>query len=62
MRARAFSPSSRALRAVVSKTAAAPSVIWDDDPAVCTPFSRPTGFSFASASNDVSRKPSSRET
>ena len=32
--------------AVVTSTAAAPSVICDDEPAVCTPFSRATGFSF----------------
>ena len=28
---------------------------------MCTPFSRATGFSFASASSDVSRRPSSRD-
>jgi len=58
-------PSSRAPErgaAVVTSTAAAPSVIWDDEPAVCTPFSRATGLSFASASSDVSRRPSSRAT
>ena len=31
-------------------------------PAVCTPFSRATGFSVASFSSDVSRRPSSRST
>ena len=45
---------------VVRSTAAAPSVICDDVPAVCTPFSRATGLSAASFSSDVSRSPSSR--
>ena len=62
IRARGDSPRSFAFAAVISSTAAAPSVIWEDEPAVCTPFSRPTGLSLANASSDVSRSPSSRVT
>jgi len=47
---------------LVMSTAAEPSVICDDVPAVCTPSSRPTGFNLASASSEVSRSPSSRVT
>jgi hypothetical protein len=42
--------------------AEAPSEICDELPAVCTPFSRATGFSVASFSIVVSRRPSSRLT
>ena len=56
MRARAVRPSSLARPAVASSTAAAPSVICDDVPAVCTPSSRATGLSVASFSSDVSRQ------
>jgi len=40
----------------MSRTAAAPSEIWLDVPAVWTPFSRATGFSVASFSVVVSRR------
>ena len=46
----------------MSSTAAAPSEICDELPAVCTPSSRATGFSVASFSSVVSRRPSSRTT
>ena len=49
-------------RPTSSSTAAAPSVICDDVPAVWTPSGRATGFSAASASSEVSRRPSSRAT
>ena len=62
MRARGFSPSSAARSSVIISTAAAPSLIWLELPAVCTPFSRATGFSDASFSSVVSRMPSSRLT
>src|SRR5262249_50949641 len=61
-RARGRRLSSLAFAAVISSTAAAPSVICDDDPAVCTRSARATGLSAASASRDVSRRPSSRST
>ena len=46
----------------MTSTAAAPSEICDDEPAVCTPSGRATGLSWASASRVVSRRPSSRAT
>ena len=52
MRARGVRPSSLALSSVVISTAAAPSEICDELPAVCTPSSRATGFSVASFSSD----------
>ena len=55
-------PSSLARSSVISSTAAAPSEICDELPAVCTPSGRATGFSVASFSSDVSRRPSSRAT
>ena len=45
MRARGRRPSSLARSAVIISTAAAPSEICDDEPAVCTPSSRATGLS-----------------
>ena len=60
MRARGVRPSSLAAGSVIISTAAAPSEICDELPAVCTPSSRATGFSVASFSSDVSRRPSSR--
>ena len=51
MRARGVSPSSSALASVIISTAAAPSEICDELPAVCTPSSRATGFSVASFSS-----------
>ena len=62
MRARGVRPSAAAFSSVISSTAAAPSLICDELPAVCTPFSRPTGLSEASFSSVVSRRPSSRAT
>ena len=46
----------------MSRTAAAPSEICDDEPAVWTPSGRATGLSSASFSRLVSRRPSSRAT
>ena len=60
--ARGVTPSSRALSRDMSSTAPAPSAICDEVPAVCTPSGRPVGFSAASASSVVSRRPSSRAT
>ena len=60
MRARARRPRASARSAVISSTAAAPSEICDDEPAVWTPSSRATGLSSASFSRLVSRRPSSR--
>ena len=62
MRARGVRPSAPAFSSEVIITAAAPSEICDELPAVCTPFSRATGFSVASFSSVVSRRPSSRLT
>ena len=62
MRALGVRPSAAALSAVIIRTAAAPSDTCDDVPAVWTPSSRATGFSCASASSEVSRRPSSRST
>ena len=59
MRARGVRPSSAALSSVMINTAEAPSLICEELPAVCTPFSRATGFRVASFSNVVSRRPSS---
>ena len=59
MRARGRRPSARARSASASSTAAAPSEICDDVPAVCRPPST-TGLSRASAARLVSRRPSSR--
>ena len=62
IRARGVRPSAPAFSSVVIITAAAPSEICDELPAVWTPFSRATGFSDASFSSVVSRRPSSRLT
>ena len=62
IRARARRPSASARSAVMSSTAAAPSEICDDEPAVWTPSGRATGLSSASFSRLVSRRPSSRAT
>ena len=59
MRARGFRPSALARSGDASSTAAAPSETCDDVPAVCTPPGS-TGFSAASFSIEVSRRPSSR--
>ena len=59
-RARGVRPSSLARDSVIISTAAAPSEICDELPAVWTPFSRATGFSVASFSSVDSRMPSSR--
>ena len=62
IRALGVSPRAAAFSSVMSSTAAAPSEICDDEPAVCTPSSRATGLRPASASSVVSRRPSSRPT
>ncbi len=62
MRAFGVSPRAAAFSSVMSSTAAAPSEICDDEPAVWTPSSRATGFRLARASSVVSRRPSSRAT
>ena len=62
IRARARRPSASARSAVISSTAAAPSEICDEEPAVWTPSGRATGLSVASFSSVVSRRPSSRAT
>ena len=61
MRARGLSPSASALARDISSTAAAPSEICDDVPAVCRPPSS-TGLRAASFSSEVSRRPPSRST
>ena len=43
-----------AFSADITTTAAAPSLVWDELPAVTTPSLAKTGFNFASASGDVS--------
>ena len=58
--ARGRSPSSSAFSSLIQSTAAAPSEICDDEPAVCFEPST-TGLSFASPSIVVSRRPWSRE-
>ena len=59
-RARGVSPSRPAASSLVTSTAAAPSVICDELPAVITPSGLNAGFSAASRSGDVSgRMPSS---
>ncbi len=61
MRARGVRPSASAFSAVISRTAAAPSLICDALPAVWKAGSRSsTGLRLASASSVVSRRPSSR--
>ena len=55
-RARARSPSSSAFARDMSRTAAAPSEICDELPAVITPSSLNAGFSSASPSSVVSRR------
>src|ERR1051326_8295395 len=60
MRAIGLSPSARAFSALATRTAAAPSEICEELPAVTVPFLRKTGFSAASFSIEVSgRGPSS---
>ena len=61
-RARGVRPRAAAFSAVIISTAAAPSLICDELPAVCTPSGRATGLRLASASRVVSRRPSSRST
>ena len=63
MRARGFSPSAFAFSAVMTSTAAAPSLIWLELPAVTTPSSWKDGFSCAIFSRDGGiRTPSSVST
>jgi hypothetical protein len=50
------SPSERARSPLVTTTAAAPSLVCDELPAVTVPRTWNAGFSFASASSDVSRR------
>ena len=52
IRARGRRPRASARSAVMRRTAAAPSEICDDEPAVCTPSGRATGLSSASSSSD----------
>ena len=60
IRARGLSPSSLAFCAVMIRTAAAPSEIWLEFPAVTTPSSWNDGFSWAIFSRDGGmRTPSS---
>ena len=61
-RASGVSPRSRARVSLITTTAAAPSLICDELPAVTVPLTWNAGRSFASASTDVSRRgPSSAE-
>ena len=63
MRARGLSPSAFALSAVMMRTAAAPSLIWLELPAVTTPSSWKEGLSCAIFSRDGGmRTPSSVST
>ncbi len=61
IRARGVRPSARALSSSMISTAAAPSEIWEDVPAVCRPSWR-TGLRPASPSAVVSRRPWSAST
>ena len=62
IRARGRRPRAAALAGEASSTAAAPSEICDDVPAVWIPSSRATGFRLASLSSEVSLGPSSAAT
>ena len=61
--ARIGSPNFSATDLLATKTAAAPSVTWDELPAVVVPFFLKAGFNFCNPSNEVSfLTPSSRVT
>ena len=57
IRARGFRPSASAFSRVISSTAAAPSETCEELPAVILPSSLKAGFSLASPSSVVSRRP-----